>query len=84
MYSIAPARHSRGNFIARCPSEDGFKTRAARLAGAIASRYTNRERMVAKGSTLASAARKCGLAYTTVWRALQRSGAFYKRRNVKP
>jgi molybdenum-dependent DNA-binding transcriptional regulator ModE len=41
-------------------------------------------RMVAKGSTLASAARKCGLAYTTVWRALQRSGAFYKRRNVKP
>lgn len=32
-YSIAEARYSRGNFIVRCPSSDGMKTRAARLIG---------------------------------------------------
>lgn len=43
-YSISPARYAKGKMAVRCPSSTGWKTRAARLAEAIArGRYTGRE-----------------------------------------
>lgn len=43
-YTVSPARYSKGKMAVRCPSANGWKTRAARLAGAIArGRYTGRE-----------------------------------------
>ena len=40
---ILPARYAKGQMAARCPSNDGFKTRAARLAEHLRGRYSNRE-----------------------------------------
>lgn len=43
-YTIHPARYSKNNFLVRCPSPDGYKTRAARLIGdGLRGRWTNRE-----------------------------------------
>lgn len=43
-YSITPARYAKGKMAVRCPSPDGMKTRAARLAGAVCHhRFTGRE-----------------------------------------
>lgn len=43
-YSVRPARYAKGYVAVTCPSIDGFKTRASRLAAAIArNRYTHRE-----------------------------------------
>jgi hypothetical protein len=42
-YSMSPARYAKGMLAVRCPSTTGYKTRAARLANALATRYTNRE-----------------------------------------
>lgn len=41
-YSIAPARYAKGMLAVRCPSDTGFKTRAALLACALNGRYSNR------------------------------------------
>lgn len=43
-YTIAPARYAKRMVAIRCPSSDGFKTRAARLASALSrDRYSGRE-----------------------------------------
>lgn len=43
-YTVSPARYAKGKMAVRCPSQDGWKSRAARLAAAIArGRYTGRE-----------------------------------------
>jgi hypothetical protein len=43
-YTIGNARYAKGKKAVRCPSSDGWKTRAARLAARLANdRYTNRE-----------------------------------------
>lgn len=43
-YTISNARYSKGKRAAYCPSPDGYKTRAARLAERLANyRYTGRE-----------------------------------------
>jgi hypothetical protein len=43
-YSISDARYAKGKKAVRCPSTDGWKTRAARLAARLANDpYTNRE-----------------------------------------
>jgi hypothetical protein len=43
-YTITPARYAKGMMAVRCPSTDGWKTRAARLAGYFArERYSGRE-----------------------------------------
>ena len=44
-YTIRPARYAKAMMAVSCPSLDGLKTRAARLADALArGRYTHRER----------------------------------------
>lgn len=44
-YTVSPARYAKGKLIVRCPSADGFKTRAARLIGdGLHARWTHRER----------------------------------------
>lgn len=40
-YSITPYRYAKGKLAVRCPSPDGFTTRAGRLAGSIG-RWVNR------------------------------------------
>lgn len=43
-FTITPARYSKGQFIVRCPSDTGYKTRAARLIhDGLNCRYTGRE-----------------------------------------
>lgn len=43
-YSIWPARYAKNMMAVRCPSTDGYKTRAAYLAGYFArDRYSGRE-----------------------------------------
>lgn len=42
-YSVSDARYAKGKKIVRCPSNDGWKTRAARLAEQLCSHYTGRE-----------------------------------------
>ncbi len=43
-YTIAPARYAKNMMAVRCPSTDGYKTRAACLAGYFANeRYSGRE-----------------------------------------
>jgi|SRR5476651_337079 len=43
-FKIDPARYAKGKVIVQTPSDTGWKTRAARLADAIArGNYTNRE-----------------------------------------
>jgi len=42
--TIWAARYAKRQVLIKCPSVDGFKTRAARLAEALKGRYTNRER----------------------------------------
>lgn len=43
-YTITDARYAKGKKAVRCPSPDGYKTRAAYLAERLANgRYTNRE-----------------------------------------
>lgn len=44
-YYVSPARYSKGNSLVRCPSPDGYKTRASRLIGdGLNCRWANRER----------------------------------------
>jgi hypothetical protein len=40
-YSIRPYRYAKGKVAVTCPSRDGFKSRAARLAGTFG-RWTHR------------------------------------------
>lgn len=42
--TVTPARYAKGMMAVSCPSPDGFKTRAARLAEYLKGRYTHRER----------------------------------------
>lgn len=43
-YLVRPARYAKGKMAVQCPSPDVYKTRAARLAEALArGRYTGRE-----------------------------------------
>lgn len=43
-YTISPARYAKGMMAVRCPSPDGYKTRASRLIGdGLNSRHTGRE-----------------------------------------
>jgi len=43
-YRVRPARYAKGMMAVSCPSRDGFKTRAARLASSLANgRWTGRE-----------------------------------------
>jgi hypothetical protein len=42
-YAIQPARYARGKVLVQAPGQDGFKTRAGRLAEAVGGHYTNRE-----------------------------------------
>lgn len=43
-YRISSARYAKGKMLVRCPSPDGYKTRAARLIGdGLKGRWTNRE-----------------------------------------
>lgn len=42
-YTIKQARYSKAMMLVICPSPDGFKTRAARLAESYARHYTHRE-----------------------------------------
>ena len=75
-YSISPARYSKGNFIVRCPSPDGYKTRAARLVGdGLNCRYTGRENgYVASASKVARFERL----YTEGWDASVMTGELYQ------
>lgn len=43
-YSITPARYAKGKLVVKCPSPDGFKTRAACLVAAMGKsvRYVGR------------------------------------------
>lgn len=41
---ITSARYAKGMMLAKCPSQNGWKSRAARLAEYLRGRYTNRER----------------------------------------
>ena len=41
--TTSPARYAKGQVAVRCPSSDGYKTRAARLAEHVGGRYSNRE-----------------------------------------
>lgn len=40
----APARYAKNMLAVRCPSTNGFKTRAARLAEHLKGRWSNREK----------------------------------------
>jgi hypothetical protein len=43
-YTVGTAQYAKGMLIVRCPSSDGFKTRAARLIGdGLHARWTHRE-----------------------------------------
>ena len=51
-YTITNARYARNCIAVRCPSNDGFKTRAARLAGALSrDRFSNREKAYIMAAT---------------------------------
>ncbi len=54
-FTVSEARYSKGNYIVRCPSTNGLKSRAARLIGdGLHCRYTWREKgYVASPSKLA-------------------------------
>lgn len=41
---VTRARYAKGMMLVRCPSVDGFKSRASYLASALRGRWTNRER----------------------------------------
>lgn len=43
-YTIVATHKPKGAFVVRCPSQDGYKTRAARLAVALKGRWTHRNR----------------------------------------
>jgi len=44
-FSVTPARYAKGMLAVRCPSPNGYKTRAARLIGdGLNCRWSNRER----------------------------------------
>lgn len=43
VYTVRQAHYAAGRFIVQCPSPDGYKTRAARLAEACGGRYVGRE-----------------------------------------
>jgi hypothetical protein len=43
-YTVREARYARGMMLVGAPSVTGFKSRAARLLGALRCRFTNRER----------------------------------------
>lgn len=44
-YTVSQARYAKGMMLVRCPSDTGFKSRAARLIGdGLKARWTNRER----------------------------------------
>ncbi|KFL31722.1 hypothetical protein JP75_06515 [Devosia riboflavina] len=44
-YSVSPARYAKGMLAVKCPSPNGYKTRAARLIGdGLKCRWSNRER----------------------------------------
>ena len=44
-FTVSEARYSKGNYIVRCPSANGLKSRAARLIGdGLNCRYTGREK----------------------------------------
>ena len=42
-FTIWPAKYAKGKMAVSCPSQDGYKTRAARLAEHLNGRYSNRE-----------------------------------------
>lgn len=66
-YTTTPARCPAGSFVVRCPSSNGFKTRAARLIGdGLNCRYSHRE-----GGYIASATkvRKFEALYAEGWDA---------------
>lgn len=43
-YTVSTTRYAKGQLLVRCPSPDGFKTRASRLIGdGLKARWTNRE-----------------------------------------
>lgn len=52
--TISPARYAKGMQAVRCPSTDGYKTRAARLAEHLRARYSNRERAYIMSPTKAA------------------------------
>lgn len=67
-YTIAPARYAKGKVVVRCPSTDGYKTRAAYLAAAkgIGGKYVGRS----GGYTMSpSAAKKFERLYAEGWDA---------------
>ena len=75
-YEIKPARYAKARLIVRCPSNDGFLTRAGRLARNISSRYTHREH----GFSMSSAqARRFERLYAEGW-----DGAIMSRGLVPP
>lgn len=43
-FNVAKARYAKGCMAVSCPSDDGYKTRAARLAEYLRGRYSGRER----------------------------------------
>lgn len=43
-YSITKARYAKNSIAVRCPSQDGFKTRAAYMVESLRGRWSNREK----------------------------------------
>ena len=43
-YTIEPYRYAKDSVVVKCPSRDGYKTRAARLAYGVGGRWANRAR----------------------------------------
>lgn len=74
-FTVSEARYSKGNYIVRCPSTNGLKSRAARLIGdGLNCRYTGREKgYVASPSKLA----KFRKLYSAGWDASCISGEMY-------
>jgi hypothetical protein len=42
--NFSPARYAKGKVVVQCPSKDGYKTRAARLAAALPGYWSNRSK----------------------------------------
>jgi hypothetical protein len=74
-YTITPARYAKGQMLVRCPSGDGYKTRAARLIGdGLKCRFSGR-----CGGYIASPAkaRRFERLYAEGWDASSVTGKFY-------
>ena len=50
-YTITDARYAKNAIAVRCPSDDGYKTRAGRLCDYLRARWSNREKAYIMAAT---------------------------------